>query len=163
MKVEISQMRKINLPSQCVLCFEKATEKDFDTINDQQILYCKKCHEKVERLRNFKDRIFFISLIFGVLGAILAVVARIAQEGFISLLTGSMWFATFGSGFIFMGMVYLILSLLFLPFLLIFHSKFSRPGIKFFKSKKPNILRLKFKNDEYAKKFYQMNNLDCRN
>lgn len=162
MIVKFNQCKKIKLPDQCVLCLEKASQKDFTIIGDQPISYCQKCYQKVERLRRWKDRIFFISLIFGLLGTILAIIARIAQEGAISLLTGSLWFATFTSGFIFMAIVYLLLKLLLLPFLLIFRSKFNTPGVKILKSKEPNIVYIKFNNNDYAKKFCQLNHLDIQ-
>ena len=147
MKIKISSATKISWPQCCVLCCREATKKD------GEVPYCDKCYTKVERLRKWKDNVWGISLVFGVIGMVLSIIGTILEQG----LHTSIIVVAVTSGFIFMGIVYVIIRLLLLPLQLIFHSKLARPGMKILKSKQSGVARLKFSNSEYADKFQKVN------
>lgn len=147
MKVKISTATKISWPQCCVLCCGEATKKD------EEFPYCDECYTKVERLRRWKDNVWGISLVFGFIGMVVSIIGTILEQG----LHTSIIVVAVTSGFVFMGIVYVIIRLLLLPFQLILHSKLARPGVKILKSKQPGVMRLKISNPEYADKFQRVN------
>ncbi len=54
-------------------------------IGGKRAPYCDHCHAKVKRLQNWKDSLFMIALMIGVLGAVGTLIGVIVQEGWIGL------------------------------------------------------------------------------
>lgn len=147
-EVRANSSDQLNWPANCVICAKQIQPKDKDQVN-----YCSECQVKRNRLEKIEDKVFTISMLFGVLGFIGSLISIIKDQGHHS----SDVIIVFIAGFLAMVVAYIIIRLLILPIQLIFHSKISGPGLKYLKSKKPGTLRIKFKNIEYAKKFQEIN------
>ncbi|MCK4377323.1 MAG: hypothetical protein KAV97_03810 [Actinomycetia bacterium] len=100
-----------------------------------------------------------ISLIIGVFGAVVYIIYTIVEKSWLELLRVQSWFIIGAGGLLFMGIAYLIMWLMLLPFRLIFHTKLARTGVKILKSKKPGETVLQFSNQEYANIFRKDNEL----
>ncbi|MFH1927151.1 MAG: hypothetical protein ABIK79_03105 [Chloroflexota bacterium] len=146
-------------PQVCVLCLEPATKEGTLAIGGKRALYCDDCDTRVKRLQNWKDGLFMISLLIGVLGAIGCLIGVIVQEGWIGLFRTQNWLAIMAGGFIFMGIAYALMWLLLLPLRLILHSRLAAPGVKILKSKDPGVTVLRFSNPGYADMFRRANGL----
>ncbi|MFH1537120.1 MAG: hypothetical protein ABID45_03970 [Patescibacteria group bacterium] len=140
---------QLHWPLNCAICAKEITPKNKDEVN-----YCSACEVKRDRLEKIEDKVFTISLLFGVLGFVGSLIGIIKDQGHHS----SDVIIVFIGGFFSMVIAYIIIRLLILPIQLIFHSKISGPGLKYLKSKESGILRIKFKNLEYANKFKKINN-----
>lgn len=160
--IKVSASKNLSWPKLCVLCLKDATKENKMVIGTGNILdipYCDNCFNKVQRLSNWKDSLFMISLIIGALGAVGYIIYTIIEKGLFELLRVQSWFIIGAGGLLFMGIAYLIMWLMLLPFRLIFHTKLARPGFKILKSKKPGETILKFSNKEYANIFRKDNEL----
>lgn len=146
-------------PQVCVLCLEPATKEGTLAIGGKRALYCDDCDTRVKRLQNWKDGLFMISLLIGVLGVIVGLIGMVVQEGWIWLFRTQNWFAILAGGFIFMGIAYALMWLLLLPLRLILHSRLAAPGVKILKSKDPGVTVLRFSNPGYADMFRRANGL----
>lgn len=146
--IKANSSSQINWPINCVICAKQIKLK-----HENRPSYCSDCQAKVDRLQKWKDSAFMISLPFGVIGLIITLIAAIKGQGFNTFII----IIAVTSGLFFTGIVYALIRLLQLPLELFFHSKFFGPGFKYLKSKEPNTLKLKFNNEEYAKKFKQIN------
>jgi len=146
-------------PQACVLCLGAATKEDSVVIEGKRVPYCENCHTRVERLRNWQNSTFMIALIIGALFALLFLIRRGVEEGWLELFRVQTWLLAGGAGMLVGGIVYVIIRLLLLPLHLVFRSKVARPGVKMLKSKKPGVTVLKFSNPQYADLFRQANHL----
>jgi hypothetical protein len=102
-----------------------------------------------------------IAVLFGILGAIAALIGRGVTEGWAELLhIGESAMLAGGGLLIFFGLSYALMWLVLLPARVIFHSRLSNPGVKLLKRKKEEVtVRLKFANATYAQRFMQENGL----
>lgn len=160
--IKVSASKKLSWQKSCVLCLKDSTKEDRMVIgsgNISNIPYCDNCFYKVQRLSKWKDNLFMISLIIGALGAVVYIIFTIVEKSWLELLRVQSWFIIGAGGLLFMGIAYLIMWLMLLPFRLIFHTKLANPGVKILKSKKPGETILKFSNQEYANIFRKGNEL----
>jgi len=148
LQIKTDSFEKLSWPPFCAICCKEVTKKD------EKIPYCDNCFSKKERLIKWKDNVFGISLVFGIIGGIAGLIGNIIEEGF---QTYTIVIVVSGGLFV-MGIVYAIIRLLLLPLQLIFHSKLASPGVKILKSKQPGMMGLKFSNSEYADRFQKANN-----
>jgi len=158
-RVELRGSGIVSWPHFCVLCLEPATKEGALAIGGKRAPYCDDCDARVKRLQNWKDSLFMISLLIGVLGAIGVLVGVIVQEGWIGIFRTEGWMGIVAGGFIFMGIAYALMWLLLLPLRLAMHSRLAAPGVKILKSKEPGVTALRFSNPEYAKMFRRANGL----
>jgi hypothetical protein len=146
-------------PKVCVQCLGEANKEDMLNNVIRGIPYCDDCQRKVQRLTNLEGSNFMISLIIGVIVALISFVRVGVEEGWMELLRVQTWLTVGAAGAIFGAIFYFIFWLLLQPVRAIFHSKLSKPGVKVLKSKDPNVIVLKFSNREYAKLFRETNQL----
>ena len=156
---EFSVSKKLSWPQVCVLCLKPATKEGFLTVGGGRVPYCDECHARVQRLTDWKDGTFMISLIIGALAAVGGVIMVGTQEGWLALIRVQSWFQVGAVGLAFMGMAYAIIYVMLLPLRLILHSRLAAPGVKVLKSKKPGVTRVRFANREYAAMFKRANGL----
>jgi hypothetical protein len=162
--VKVSTGQGLIWPKVCVLCLNDAAE-DLPSVFDGwgQVIpvpYCAQCHDRVKRFDNWKDSLFMLSVIFGAIGGLLALIGIVVNEGWTELLRVGNTVMAFSGGFlVFFAIFYALLWLLLLPMRLIFRSKLAAPGVKKLKSKDPLVAPLKFTNAEYARRFQEANAL----
>ena len=158
-RVSVSTGKDLAWPHVCVQCLGKAVKEGFAIIGSKGMPYCEDCYDKVQRLTNWKDGIFMISLFIGAIAAVIGLILKGAQEGWAEILKPQNWLIAGAAGMIFMGIFYGLGWILLLPLRAIFHSKVSDPGVKLLKSKDPLVTKLKFSNVRYADLFRQANAL----
>lgn len=158
--IKVDAFQKLFWPQFCILCLKKGVIKDFNVIGGGHIPYCKECHIKVERLQRWKDSIFIVAGIIGIIGGILSSLIVLIQEGINGLGRAVAFFP--GTLIMIFILFYSLFYLTILPLRLIFHSRLVSPGVKVLKSKKPGIMVLKFTNVEYADIFRRINSSSIR-
>ena len=158
-RVSFGVSQQLSWPHLCVLCLKPAAKEDFLVIGGGRVPYCDACHARVQRLRSWKDGIFMIALIIGVLGAVGGAISVGVQQGWLELLRVQSWLTAGAAGLVFMGAAYVVLWLLILPVRLILHSRMARPGVKILKSKDPAVTVIRFSSPEYADIFREANHL----
>jgi len=156
---------KATFPPVCALCLAPAEAESNEIIAGAHVPYCAACHAKVQRLQGWCDGRFMISLIPGVIGAIIALIGVVVSEdqGWIELLRVDTWLIIGATGLVVMGIAWVVLWLAMLPLRLILRHKLARPGVRIVKSKQSEWLRLRFVNREYARLFCQTNDIDPTN
>lgn len=163
--VRVNVGQTLAWPKACAICLEPSTEEHRTVFQGWQgvllVPYCKDCYERVRRYESWRDGTFMIAVLFGILGAIAALIGRGVTEGWAELLhIGESTVLAGGGLLIFFGLSYALMWLLLLPARVIFHSKLSNPGVKLLKRKKEEVtVRLKFANAEYGQRFMQENGL----
>ncbi|MBU2597750.1 MAG: hypothetical protein KKC53_00995 [Actinobacteria bacterium] len=164
--VKLRTTLNLSWPQFCVLCLKNATKTY--TSNS----YCTDCFVKLEKLRKWEDKLFSIAFSIGLIAAIVIFVGVIVMailkptriEIGRGMYMGGGGGAVIGGiitaiivGIIFLFSSYWIGWLALLTIRLIFRKKFSKPGVRSLKSKKPGVTILKFSNPEYAKMFCESN------
>jgi hypothetical protein len=160
--VNVGVARDLKWPQVCVLCLNDASEELFTAFNGWPqavpVPYCASCHDRVRRFTNWKDSLFMISVLFGAIGGIIAVIGIVVESGWAELLHIGDTIMLVSAGFLlFFGVCYVLLWLLLLPMRLIMRSRLASPGVKRLKSKDPLVAPLKFTNSEYARRFQEIN------
>ena len=158
-RVEFVASQTLSWPHFCVLCLSPATEEVSTLIGGCRIPYCDPCYAKVQRLRSWKDGLFMVSLIIGLIGAVAGLVAGIVQQGWMMLFRMQSWFAVILVGLLLVGVAYALLWIAILPLRLVLRARLADPGVKLLKSKKPGITAIRFSNPQYADAFREANSL----
>jgi hypothetical protein len=149
-------------PQVCVLCLNEATE-DLPTNlagwpSPLPIPYCASCRARVERFTKWKESMFMLSVIFGAIGGLVAVLGIVDQDGWAGLLrVGNTLFMVTFAFLVFFGLFYALLWILLLPMRLIFRSKLATPGVERLRTADPGSAPLKFANPEYGQRFQETN------
>jgi len=149
-KIKFDNFIKYSWPKSCLLCLKPGSQKSSLELGGSQALYCHKCYEKVKRFEKWKDGIFVLAFIMGIIGGILYFISAIREH------TVNAFSLIIGTG-LFMGLAYVILRVMIFPFQLILHSRLAKPGIKLLKKSSVGTIRIKFANSSYAKEFCQAN------
>lgn len=158
-RAEFAISKRLTWPQVCTLCLQPATKEIPVAIQGGHVPYCDECHARVERLTNWKDSTFMISLIIGALAAVGGVIMVGTEQGWLSLLRVQSWFQVGATGLFFMGVAYAVIYVMLLPLRLIMHSRLAAPGVKVLKSKDPSVTRVRFANRDYAAMFKKANGL----
>ncbi|MGD8814388.1 MAG: hypothetical protein PVI78_07925 [Anaerolineales bacterium] len=156
--------RALTWPQVCVLCLNEATEEVSTFLAGwpaaHLIPYCASCRDRVQRFTKWKESMFMLSLIFGAIGGVVAVIGIVVQDGWAELLRiGNTIFMVTFAFLLFFGVFYGLLWFLLLPMRLFFRSKLAAPGVSRLRSGDPINAPLKFANEEYAQLFREVNAL----
>ncbi|HEY69146.1 MAG TPA: hypothetical protein G4O08_01035 [Anaerolineae bacterium] len=151
-------------PQVCVLCLNEAIEEVPTTLagwpSPLPIPYCASCRARVERFTKWKESMFMLSVIFGAIGGLVALIGIVVQDGWAELLrVGNTLFMVTFAFLIFFGIFYALLWILLLPMRLIFRSKLAAPGVERLRTSDPVSAPLKFAKVEYAERFAEVNPL----
>ncbi len=155
--VKVPTSASMSWPQTCALCLGTAAEEDTTTIPGEKIPYCSLCYARVRRLCNWKDSLFAIALIIGVIFGVLSLIGLVAQEDWLVLFRVQTYITAMAGGLLFMGAAYGLMWVAMLPLRLIFHSLLSVPGVREAKSKEPDVRQLRFVQAEYAERFQEDN------
>lgn len=158
-RVRFGATQTLCWPQLCVLCLKPAKTEDAVLLEGGDVPYCDDCYAKVRRLRSWKDSLFMVSLLIGVLGAVVGLIGVIVRESWVALFKKESWLAVVFAGLLLMGIAYILLRVILLPLQLILRSKVGNPGVKVLKSKEPGVTVLKFSNPKYAEMFRKANNV----
>ena len=152
----------LDWPQACVLCL-KDTVEELPTVlagwpAPLPIPYCASCRARVERFTKWKESMFMLSVIFGAIGGIVAIIGIVVQDGWAGLLrVGNTIFMVTFAFLLFFGIFYALLWILLLPMRLIFRSKLAAPGVERLRTGEPLSAPLKFANPEYGQRFHEAN------
>jgi hypothetical protein len=155
--IKLRSSVSVTWPGVCSLCLGNATQDDSISVPGEKIPYCDGCLPRVRRLQNWKDNLFGISLVIGVVFGILSLIGVVAQENWLALLRLQTYILAMAGGLIFMGAAYGLLWIMILPLRLILSSRLSAPAVREVKSKEPGVRRPRFANAEYAVRFREEN------
>jgi len=100
-----------------------------------------------------------VSLIIGLIAAVVGVIGVIVQQGWMALFRMQSWFAVILVGLLFVGIAYALLWIAILPLRLVLRARLADPGVKLLKSKRPGITAVRFSNPQYADAFRKANSL----
>jgi hypothetical protein len=100
-----------------------------------------------------------VSLIIGLIAAVVGVVGVVIQQGWMALFRMQSWFAVILVGLLFVGIAYALLWIAILPLRLVLRARLADPGVKLLKSKRPGITAVRFSNPQYADAFRKANSL----
>jgi hypothetical protein len=152
----------LDWPKVCVLCLNQSIEELPTTLagwpSPLPIPYCASCRARVERFTKWKESMFMLSVIFGAIGGLVAVIGIVVQDGWAGLLrVGNTIFMVTFAFLVFFGLMYGLLWILLLPMRLIFRSKLAAPGVNRLRTNDPLSAPLEFANSEYAQLFKEAN------